>query len=292
MIKTTINQRIEQIISHLGISQTVFAKKLGTTPSRISNIVNGRNKPDSQLLFQIAVEFPQVETHWLVTGEPKSNRNVNFSGLRFSGESTNQQDENPDYTPDENPDYAPAPPQSSTIKPGKNTKRPVLNDGNRQNNLLKADGIRNTVEAAIVGGEVGRRWADRRVLELRLQKQHPDIESDALLSCFVSSSLGHYSDQLLKHLYETTRQQIDQVLDQVIDKQLKTTDAIAKIKVITAPIDALKARFDGLETFLWDMATDIMTQFPNIRNEVDLGPLNHLGLEWLAEDQEGPETAE
>ena len=100
---TGLNSRIAEIISHLGISQTAFAKSLSTTTSRITNITQGRNKPDSQLLAAIAVTYPDIDTTWLLTGKGHLNRNVNHSSSDlaedYTGNSVVAASQNPYLNP-------------------------------------------------------------------------------------------------------------------------------------------------------------------------------------------------
>lgn len=68
-MESTINDRISQLIAKLDLSQNAFAKALGTSSSRISNITTGRNKPDAEILESIARVFTNVSTTWLLTGK-------------------------------------------------------------------------------------------------------------------------------------------------------------------------------------------------------------------------------
>lgn len=68
-MKATINHRIVELISKLGISQNAFSKALETSSSRISNITTNRNKPDSEILEKIATVYRNVNIQWLLTGE-------------------------------------------------------------------------------------------------------------------------------------------------------------------------------------------------------------------------------
>jgi SOS-response transcriptional repressor LexA len=65
----SISSRIEELIKKLELTQNAFAKELGTSSSRISNITTGRNKPDSELLSSIVKKFRNVSASWLLTGE-------------------------------------------------------------------------------------------------------------------------------------------------------------------------------------------------------------------------------
>lgn len=65
---TDICNRIGQLPRALGLTQNAFAKALNTSSSRVSNIITGRNKPDSELLERIVLVFTNVSSVWLLTG--------------------------------------------------------------------------------------------------------------------------------------------------------------------------------------------------------------------------------
>ncbi len=99
MEKSPISNRIEELIKHLGISQTAFAKSLGTSGTRISNITQGRNKPDSQLLSAIAEVYPQVNAGWLLTGNGELDNTVKTSGTNTQEVFTDSANKNPYLNP-------------------------------------------------------------------------------------------------------------------------------------------------------------------------------------------------
>jgi len=66
-----INQRILDVIKYLDIKPVRFAEKIGASRGRISHISKGRNKPDSELLESILVNFKIINAHWLITGKGK-----------------------------------------------------------------------------------------------------------------------------------------------------------------------------------------------------------------------------
>jgi phage repressor protein C with HTH and peptisase S24 domain len=68
-VENAINDRVIRLIETLDISQNSFAKALGTSSSRISNITTGRNRPDAEILGKIAEVYRNVSTKWLLTGK-------------------------------------------------------------------------------------------------------------------------------------------------------------------------------------------------------------------------------
>ena len=64
-----MGERLGEFIKALDISKAKFAKSVGTSASRISNITTGRNKPDALMLERIVHAYPQVNPRWLLTGQ-------------------------------------------------------------------------------------------------------------------------------------------------------------------------------------------------------------------------------
>lgn len=69
MNKFEINDRIKEFMLEMGLNQNQFSLRLNTSSSRISNIINKRNRPDSDILAKICHVFTNVNARWLLTGE-------------------------------------------------------------------------------------------------------------------------------------------------------------------------------------------------------------------------------
>lgn len=63
-----IAQRLQEIISSTGLSNTAFADKIGVQRSSISHVLAGRNKPSVDFIQKILNTFESVDALWLVTG--------------------------------------------------------------------------------------------------------------------------------------------------------------------------------------------------------------------------------
>ena len=63
----TLNERIKELRSVLGITQEEFGKKLGITRSAISYLESGRSKLTDKTLFLICITF-DVSKEWLRYG--------------------------------------------------------------------------------------------------------------------------------------------------------------------------------------------------------------------------------
>ena len=69
IIESTINERFQEMISLLGISNNAFAISIGKTSTTINNIVDGKSKPGYELLEAVFKVYPQVSRDWLLMGE-------------------------------------------------------------------------------------------------------------------------------------------------------------------------------------------------------------------------------
>lgn len=67
--QSTINERVDVLIKHLRKNAKTFAESINKTPTAISTIVNGRNKPGFDLLEAIFKTYPQISRDWLLLGE-------------------------------------------------------------------------------------------------------------------------------------------------------------------------------------------------------------------------------
>lgn len=45
--------KLEKYLKNRGISQRFFAKKIGTTPTNLSSLVNGKSTPSLRMAFEI-----------------------------------------------------------------------------------------------------------------------------------------------------------------------------------------------------------------------------------------------
>lgn len=66
--ETNTIQRINEIITQLGISASSFARSINTPQTTLSNILNRGTEPRAELLGMI-VKTHNVSAHWLLTGE-------------------------------------------------------------------------------------------------------------------------------------------------------------------------------------------------------------------------------
>ena len=63
-----MQERLAQLIQHLGISSAAFAEKIGIQRSSISHVISGRNKPSLEFMHKISLAYPDISLDWLITG--------------------------------------------------------------------------------------------------------------------------------------------------------------------------------------------------------------------------------
>lgn len=73
-----LKQRIELLISTKGMTNAVFAEKIGVQPSNISHVLSGRNKPSLDLVTKILKCFKEVRTEWLLNGSGSMTKAYNL----------------------------------------------------------------------------------------------------------------------------------------------------------------------------------------------------------------------
>ena len=65
-----LDQRLEQLLSHLGLTRTALADKIGVKVYKLNDISRGQTKRiPSDVLAGINKEFPTISKQWLLTGE-------------------------------------------------------------------------------------------------------------------------------------------------------------------------------------------------------------------------------
>lgn len=63
-----INTRIKELIDFLKLKNNEFAREIGISSSRMSNISTNRNKPDAEMLQLILRKYTNVSARWLLIG--------------------------------------------------------------------------------------------------------------------------------------------------------------------------------------------------------------------------------
>lgn len=74
--------RISELLAYLQIGSNAFAKSLGISSSRVSNVTTGRNKPDFDFLNAILENYRFVNSDWLMTGRGNWKRGEELSEKR------------------------------------------------------------------------------------------------------------------------------------------------------------------------------------------------------------------
>lgn len=63
-----VTERLLAVIEYSGLSQTAFAKKIGSTQANLWRQLNGQ-KVNVGTLTSIAEQFPEINCNWLMRGE-------------------------------------------------------------------------------------------------------------------------------------------------------------------------------------------------------------------------------
>lgn len=68
-----IGDRFEEIIAQNRLNYRSLSNKLGFSDTAIRKIAKGINEPKFEVLVAVHREFPNVNLHWLITGEGSIN---------------------------------------------------------------------------------------------------------------------------------------------------------------------------------------------------------------------------
>jgi len=64
-----IEKRVQLIMASNRLTAASFADRIGVQRSNVSHVLNGRNKPGYEFIVKVIKAFPNVSSHWLLTGE-------------------------------------------------------------------------------------------------------------------------------------------------------------------------------------------------------------------------------
>lgn len=90
-----MQERLNRIVREKGLTAGRFAQEIGASPSAISHILSGRNKPGYEVLYSIARVFPDIDPGWLLTGEGPMYRNESPEDSGSTSHPTPQQAQQP-----------------------------------------------------------------------------------------------------------------------------------------------------------------------------------------------------
>ena len=64
-----MKKRFLEILKCKKLSSSQFADKINVSNSAVSHIINGRNKPSLEIIQNILIKFPDINSRWLILGE-------------------------------------------------------------------------------------------------------------------------------------------------------------------------------------------------------------------------------
>ncbi|MDQ2769330.1 MAG: helix-turn-helix domain-containing protein, partial [Bacteroidota bacterium] len=250
-MKQTHKDRVNELITSLGMSKNKFAKQIGTSSAMISKVTTQEINFGVELAEKIISTFPSVSPTWLLTGIgemmlPKVGAESLVEPLVKSLQDKKWEN------------------SSDSEKQSENAAGTTVEAEKR---------ITNVVEAQRIGGERAKRWAQVRMLESRLYKRHPDLEPLALHEAFELSGIGTYADQLLTYVTNKTQGQIDDVLMRLMDRKTTNEAVITQIKDVTAPLNALSGYFVTAEKAMFDMIRAVVHHYPETEEMIAGTPI-------------------
>lgn len=68
-----VGQRINQLITYLGLSNSEFADQINLPRPILSHILSGRNKPSLLVVQKIAKTYDEININWLLLGKGEIN---------------------------------------------------------------------------------------------------------------------------------------------------------------------------------------------------------------------------
>jgi len=80
--------RFDQLVSALGITITEFGREIGGSNSTVRNGLKGPKGPTADLFAKIFARYPNVNLHWLITGEGDMFLHQSDRGQQFILEET------------------------------------------------------------------------------------------------------------------------------------------------------------------------------------------------------------
>ncbi len=86
-----LKDRIATVIQVNQHTAASFADLLGVQRSRISHILNGRNKPSVDFIEKVIEHFPRVDAGWLITGKSPDSRKKEIPDQILKTDTTQKQ---------------------------------------------------------------------------------------------------------------------------------------------------------------------------------------------------------
>lgn len=68
-MSNTINNRLKEVVNHLGVSNSEFAKSIGIPSSTISNVFNRDGDVKTSIVTATLLKYNKISPEWLLLGE-------------------------------------------------------------------------------------------------------------------------------------------------------------------------------------------------------------------------------
>ncbi len=68
MNQTHFSERINSLIDNLGHNKKTFAQSIQVSQPVVTHLCNGRNNPSLEILQKIVLNYPNINSEWLING--------------------------------------------------------------------------------------------------------------------------------------------------------------------------------------------------------------------------------
>ena len=206
-----LTKRILAVRKSVGLTQRVFADKLGVSPGYLAQVETNRGKPSIEMVLGIAEQFPVISRDWLLTGEGLMSREYEYD---------KEGHVRPQVVIGEGDRMSPP--------------RPLIEDAieRQANELVRQLGLRSLAMLTRYGRRAGvfhvllalqehyPEPCDIKTLQITLDRHHLSLEQDGILACLLLAEkegfVAELPDQaekfkLIRHMVEMASHDISDV---------------------------------------------------------------------------------
>lgn len=83
IMKTSVLQRVSQLITHYKLSKNAFANKINMEQTTVNNQLIGKRGISIDLIMNVLSAFPEISSEWLLRGEGSMLREKKFNNEHF-----------------------------------------------------------------------------------------------------------------------------------------------------------------------------------------------------------------
>jgi hypothetical protein len=230
---TSHKDRINELITALGISKNKFAKALGTSSAVISKITTSDVNYGVEFAERIISTFPSVNPRWLLSGIGEMMLPKGVADSRLDSRLDSRQNKKWENSGDS----------------GKEHK-------NSSSATLEGELIQNRAETDVQRTqEINALWSTLVHRE--------GLDMTGVHYANFTSILGIYSDRVLAYVAEKVEKQLHATLEEHLDKSIDTQQARAKLRQVVEPLNALQDKILAVDHAIYDMMEHVFKAFPD-----------------------------